>query len=594
MGRADRGRGEVGVLRVVGGAAAQTVGGQRGVDIGVGVDALAGEAEVGAPRSWLRPPAGLAGWRAARVRLVLARPATQPLADAGLDPDPLEAIASVLGTLQPARGEAGILALDILAAGPRDERRLRRRLLKDATRHERPDLPAALLGPGGSGVGPRSVAQLAERRQQSRALDRKLTPGDPLMHFQLLLRISAPSCGRARDVMRSLMGSLDVLAGENHLRARGLRLGAMGSLGSDLPWRRRAFDHRVATGLINPRRRDMVCASEIAGLLKPPTVNCHAQNVVRTGGSIPEPPRGLLTFTGQPGLIPLGRIRERAGERLVGVKTGDTFFSYMAERSRYGKTQTAIGQFVHLARTGHGGLFLDPHADAIKEIKTYLTNDPAIRDRVVEINLADHEGEHPQPAWNLFALEQRTPAEAAARVEAFVDALAASLGWDERNTRALNLATQSAQALIELALRLPKELAPTIFQVPVLLSDEDFLQAAMPFLHSGTRDFFAQRFPRLPAEAVTAVTNLIDRLHASRPVAALLGSPVSSYDARRAMNEQRIVLACPAALTDPRSVVPRAAVEQAGAAVGRARAGLVVTGSLIPDAVPALLNRRPT
>jgi len=38
---------------------------------------------------------------------------------------------------------------------------------------------------------------------------------------------------------------------------------------------------------------------------------------------------------------------------------------------------------VHLARSGHGGLFLDPHADAIAEIKTYLT-DPGVRERLVE------------------------------------------------------------------------------------------------------------------------------------------------------------------------------------------------------------------
>jgi hypothetical protein len=41
------------------------------------------------------------------------------------------------------------------------------------------------------------------------------------------------------------------------------------------------------------------------------------------------------------------------------------------------------------------------------------------------------------------------------------------------------------------------------------------------------------------------VTNLIDRLRASRPAAALLGTPVSTYDARRAMRDDLIVLACP-------------------------------------------------
>jgi len=60
-----------------------------------------------------------------------------------------------------------------------------------------------------------------------------------------------------------------------------------------------------------------------------------------------------------------------------------------------------------------------------------------------------------------------------------------------------------------------------------------------------TREFFEQRFPRLPAEAVTPVTNLIDRLRVSPPAAALLGNPLRTYDVRRAMDQGRIVLVCP-------------------------------------------------
>jgi hypothetical protein len=243
-------------------------------------------------------------------------------------------------------------------------------------------------------------------------------------------------------------------------------------------------------------------------------------------------------------VIPLGWVKTRTGRRTVGVRTDDTFFAYMSGRSRYGKTETAIGQFVALARAGHGGLFLDPHADAIAEIKTYLT-DPGIRERVVEIDLSDRKTTNNQPGWNLFGLTDRTPIDAATRVDAFVDALAAALGWDERNTRALNLATQSAQALTELALTLPPESAPTIFEVPTLLSNDEWRQAVMPRLSPATRGFFADRFPSLPGEAITAVTNLLDRLRASRSVAALLGSPVSTYDARRAMANDLIVLACP-------------------------------------------------
>jgi hypothetical protein len=344
--------------------------------------------------------------------------------------------------------------------------------------------------------------------------------------------------------MRSLLAVFDGLAAANHLRARGLRLGGLGHLGDDLPGRRARFDRRLATGRLAARRRDLVSARELQGLLKPPTVHCHADNVARSRGQIPAPPRDLPVYDGRPGVIPLGRVRTRVGERVVGVRTDETFFSYMSGRSRYGKTETAIGQFLALVLSGHGGLFLDPHGDALAEILTYLTA-PGVRERVVVIDLSDRDPDTPQPGWNLFGLTARSHAEAAGKVDAFVDALAAALRWDERNTRALNLATQSAQALTELALALPAELAPTIFEVPTLLSDDEWRAAVLPRLSPATRGFFADRFPSLPGEAITAVTNLLDRLRASRSVTALLGSPVSTYDAQRALANDWIVLACP-------------------------------------------------
>jgi hypothetical protein len=485
---------------------------------------------------------GERGGAVVRAELVLARSSALPLAEVGLDPDPLQSFAAALSRTRQTQGEGVVVAVDLMPAAPYQRRRLRRRLLRESERGQ-PSL-SSMLGEGSVGSGRMSTAQTAGRRFEGRALERKLGGGEPLFGLQLLVRVQASTRPRAREQVQALLSCFDAFAGENHLRVVGLALGGMGFLGSDLPWRRGRFDARVATGRFAPRRRRLVGAGEIAGLLKPPTAHCAAENVARSGGVIPPPPVGLPTFTGQRDLIPLGRVHDRDGERLVGVRASETFFSYMAGRSRYGKTETAIGQFVHLARSGHGGLFLDPHADAIREIKKYLTGSE-VRERVIEIDLSDPDQRGAQPTWNLFWLEHRTPGEAASRVEAFVDALAAALRWDDRNTRALNIATQSAQALVELAQRLPAKLAPTIFQVPTLLSDTDWRQAALPHLSSGTAGFFRDRFPRLAPDAATAVTNIVDRLRAARPVAALLGSPVSTYDAQRAMREGKIVLACP-------------------------------------------------
>lgn len=480
-----------------------------------------------------------------RAELVLARSSASPLGDVGLEPDPLQSFAVALSRTQHERGERAVVTVDLLPAAPHQRRRLRRRLLREAEHGQ--SSPFSLFGEGQGRSGRMSTAQTAGRRFETRALDRKLGGGEPLFGLQLLVRVQAASSARAREQMQAVLSCFDGFAGENHLRVSGLALGGMGFLGSDLPWRRGRFDARIATSRFAPRRRRLVSASEIAGLLKPPTVHCAAENVARSGGVIPPPPVGLPTFTtAREDLIPLGRVHDRdGGERLVGVRVCDTFFSYQAGRSRYGKTETGIGQFVHLARCGHGGMFLDPHADAIREIRNYLTG-KELGERVVEIDLSDPDGQDALPAWNLFWLHHgSTAGEAAGRVEAFVDALAASLGWDDRNTRALNIATQAAQALVEVARRLPKDLAPTIFQVPTLLSDPEWREAALPHLSSGTAGFFRDRFPRLAPDAATAVTNIIDRLRAARPVAALLGNPISTYDAQLAMREGKIVLACP-------------------------------------------------
>lgn len=478
-----------------------------------------------------------------RAELILARPSSEPLRDAGLDPDPLAALARAIEDLDPSGGDSAEICVDLLPVRPGRRRALRRRLLRRA----RPRKPAPPPGEelvsllGGDRQGGEAPAAAVEQRVGRHALGRKLGTAEPLFEMQILIRVASPVRGRAKAQLPGILAAFDAFAGENHLRASGLRIPGVAFLGPDLPGRRGRFDRRFATGLFRPARRRIVTASEIAGLLKPPSKRCAAPNVLRSGGAVPPPPRALPTFSGQTGLLPLGKVETETGERMVGVPLRDTFFFYMAGRSRFGKTETAIGQFLHLARSGHGCLFLDPHLDAIERIKGYLTEE-GLRERVVEVNLADPER---QPAWNLFAVAGRSPKRAAGQVDAVVDAFASALRWDEVNARALNLTTQSAQAMVDLARRLPPELAPTIFEIPVLLSDEDWRGKVLPHVSAPVRRFFTERFPLLAPEAVTPVTNLIDRLRAAPSTAALLGNPLATYDIRAAMDEGKIVLVCP-------------------------------------------------
>lgn len=480
-----------------------------------------------------------------RAELVLARASSEPLRAAGLDPDPLSGFARAIDALDPAGGDCATICVDLLPVTPGKRRRLRRRLLRRARRRAPSPSPGDeltdLLGGGDRRRGGAPPAELVEQRVGRQALARKLGTDEPLFEMQVLTRVASPVPGRAKSQLAGILAGFDAFAGENHLRVSGLRIPGVAFLGSDLPGRRRGFDHRLATGLFRPARRRVVTASEIAGLLKPPSKQCASPNVLRSGGAVPPPPRELPTFAGQAKLLPLGNVETEAGERVVGVPLRDTFFFYMAGRSRFGKTETAIGQFLHVARSGHGCLFLDPHLDALNRIKGYLTEE-GLRERVVEVNLADLDR---QPAWNLFAVAGRSPRRAAGQVDAVVDAFASALRWDEVNARALNLTTQAAQALVDLARQLPAELAPTIFEIPVLLSDDDWREAVLPYVSVPVRQFFRERFPRLSPEAITPVTNLIDRLRAAPPTAALLGNPLASYDIRAAMDRGQIVLICP-------------------------------------------------
>ncbi len=484
-----------------------------------------------------------------RAELRLARSSSEPLAHLPLSPDPLQGFARVLAGLDREHGEQAEIAVDLLPTTPGTRRRLRRRLLRQARRRDGdPGRDGGLLGVlgGGRPVGRARPAEMVEQRAAREEIGAKLLQPDPLFGMQILIRCSSPEKGRAVNHLQGLLGCFDAFAGANSLRVVGVRVLGLAFAGSDLPGQRDWFDRRMNTGLFRPARNDYVTAREMAGLLKPPTVHCAAPDVLRLGPAVYPAPKTLPTFNGQHDLVPLGRVEGEHGERRIGLRVEDSFFTYTAGRSRWGKTELAITQFLHLVRSGHGGLFLDPHQDAIQRIKSCLT-EPELAARMIELDLVGSRSREGQPGWNLFAAHDLDPEAAERRVEAIVDSFASALQWTERNNRALTLTTQATAALIELAAVLPEDLQPTIFQVPSILGNEDWLAAALPHLSPARRQFFTERFPRLSEEAITPVTNLIDRLRSSTQLAALLGAQTSTYDIARAMDEQKIVLACPGA-----------------------------------------------
>lgn len=483
-------------------------------------------------------------WAVLRTELVLARPSVEPLARLGPQPDPLQPFAAAVSRLRQ-DSEAVNVCVDLLPASGFRGTRLRHRLRREARclHGERQDWSTLLSGEGRR-RGRLDPDEQVERRGAVQAVDAKLRDAGELFEAQILLRSEAPTRGRAEATMKGLLAAFRPMADRNQLRAAGLPIPGLAFLGSDFPLWRRSFDRRFATGLFRPARKTILTARELAGFLKPPTVHCGERNVLRSGALLSPPPE-LPTFEqGRGDLIPLGRVASESGERIVGVPAADTLFTYIAGRSRYGKTETAIAQFAHLVRAGHGGLFIDPHGDGLERVEPYLAD--VVPERVVRIDLGPGSSPATQPGWNLFELGQGA-GDSEARVEAVVDAFSSALEWGERSTRAINLTTQAASALATIARRLDADLAPTIFQIPTLLSDPEWREAAVPFLPRAAQRFWRDRFPLLATEAITPVTNMVDRLRASSSITALLGQSRSTYRVREAMDEGKIVLACPGA-----------------------------------------------
>ncbi len=174
------------------------------------------------------------------------------------------------------------------------------------------DRPQGLaLGEPSRRRGRAAPGELVETGAQRRALTSKLGRPEPLFAIQVMARVVSPIPGAAVDHLRGLLAAFDPFAGENHFRVRGWRLPGV-FLGADLPWRRGRFDRRWTTGRFAPARRGLVTATEIAGLLKPPTATCNAANVLRSGGAIP-PAAASAPDVHRAAVRPAARPRNRRG-----------------------------------------------------------------------------------------------------------------------------------------------------------------------------------------------------------------------------------------------------------------------------------------
>lgn len=506
---------------------------------------------------WLGPSRDEGERWVTRAELMLARDDRWPLREVPFEPDPLTGMARAFAGLRDDLREEATVALDLVPLTRGQQNRRRSRLSRQIAREETDgsggrtsaglfgwdQLVSELTGkrPTSRGRSQQQVSTVARVDRRDRDRTMSVVMRDPAPHFQVqvLVRVRSEVAGRAEGHLQAIIAAFEPFGStEQWWRVAGQRVGGL-FVGSDVAWRRRQFDQRLDGHVWRSRPHNVVSTTEIAGLLKPPTRHCDAPGVIRSGGVVPPPPRTLPTFTGDANQMPWGEVDFEDGRRVVAVNLDDTYFTGTFGRSRFGKTEAALSRFVHLARSGHGCLFLDPHADALERVKPYLA---PVADRVVELSIARGSGKDRQVGWNLFSMEGCTAADIEDRAAVVVDSFAAAMRWSEINNRALTITQQTTVSLLELALQLPPELAPTIFQIPTMLADEQWRTAVLPHLSRSLREYWTDRFPRLGAEAITPITNVVDRMRMSPSIAGLLGQSRSTYSLRRAMDLGQVVL----------------------------------------------------
>ncbi|MGW7068812.1 ATP/GTP-binding protein [Streptomyces sp. NPDC054855] len=497
----------------------------------------------------------------ARAELVLARADHRALGSPVLNPDPLEQLAAAFAEVRTQDGEEADLVVDLLSVADGRVARRRRRLIARATRRGPSAFGEQLEGGrrSGSSAGIWEVlngttsksspgrARVPRQTDLAEGVG-KFVPGAEVFALQVLVRCTARHPARARARLHQVMAALQALRGENRFVPVGPRVGMWRPYSNAL-WLRNRFDLRFTRGDFAPSRRSWVTWQEVAGLLKPPSVHCTAQNVLRTGGVVPPAPAALPTWTGQADVLPLGKVTGADGvQRMAGAYADEVLFGASFGKSGYGKSELALVQFAARAYAGDGGWFLDPHRAAWQRIKPYLAH-PALAGRVWEVDLSLSRDEDLMTCWNLLSMEGRRLDEVQEVVGAVVGAIASAHSWGERATRARTILSNAVRTLAELAALMVQdghpELQPTVFQVASLLEDEDWREQVLAHLPASTTKYWRRSFPNVEPNALNTVTNVLYRMGNSRSLKAFLGSPRSGYDLRRAMATKAVVGVCP-------------------------------------------------
>jgi len=504
----------------------------------------------------------------ARAELVLIHNDLEPLGQIPYRPNPLFRLARINVGVDVEAGESTSIIIDLLPLTPRQRRRFRRRIGKKGRRKLHPDGSGGFAdtrdmmgfrhasdvffgegGGGGVGATPKRPSPDLDQEQHRAedALRQRLGSFTTAFRMQVLIQAKSPDRERAKRFRDDLAINFNMLGGANSFQAYGYNL-LFWFVGCDNPLLSWYFDHRVRRGVFRPSKRNIVAADEIHHFLRPPQAHNDPDSwTFRVVGSQVPPEFQVPPFNYQPDLVPLGRVFSRQGIKVLATRVSDFRLTFLAGKSKSGKTEQAMNQFIHLARSGYGCFFIDPHPHNIDRLRPYLTE---VADRIVEINFSGG-GAGRDLGWNLLDMEGRSFEDIELKAKVVVDSFSSvlHLGLFELHDRTRAYLTMAVQAVLEMAMQLPTELAPTIFQVGTLLSDEGWRRATLPYLSPTVRSFWERPFAGgTTEEAIAPIVNLLTRFYNWTNAAVLMGASRSTYDIRRFMDEGKIVLACSAGL----------------------------------------------
>ena len=276
-----------------------------------------------------------------------------------------------------------------------------------------------------------------------------------------------------------------------------------------------------------------------------------------SGRRLPDPPV-LETFDPRaPGrLMPIGVVSEKGRERLVGIPWGgdtDASVDWTVGATGSGKTWHATSRVIAVAEAGRGFLYLDPHRNAVVDIKRYLAARHA--DRILEIDLqaVDVRGEPVSAGWNPLDLTVVPAQMRKARIDNLKDMLPAALfpdyvGSSAKAPQTATIIRKTVECLLHLNYHLPPQLQANIFCMENLLLDEEWRNLAVARLPDRDQKWWHHTYPMIVGDkgplsaALKPALNALEQWKTKDRVQALLGASQSTVRWRDIIDGGKILL----------------------------------------------------